>query len=122
MNNTNKVYVVTNCWDNGEHWGDNYHDEKPVKAFNSLISAKAYCESMGKEIESIPLYNHQVAKYGITKEKKYIECPIGENWSECEENYEEEYCMDCQRENWDVEYDYSFEQLRIYEVEMGETI
>lgn len=118
MSNTNKAYVISRYYNNGEPWEDNYNDEKPIMVFDNLASAESHCKTMGEKIEDATLYNSEIARYNITKEKKYVECPIGENWTECEEDYNEDYCTDCQIDNYDTEYDCSFEQLKIHEVEM----
>lgn len=120
MSNTNKVYVISRYYCNGEAWEDNYNDEKPIKVFNSLTSAKTYCESMGEKIENTTLYGSQITKYNIVKTKEYSKCPIGKDFKTCDYDYEEEYCDECYGRNHDVFYDNSFEELKIYEVETGD--
>ena len=120
MSKTNKAYVVTKYWDNGESWEDNYSDEKPVKVFSNLFSATTYCENRGEKIENATLYENQVAIYRIIKTKEYTECPIGKDFRNCDYEYDEDYCDECYGKNHDTFYDCSFEELRVYEVEMGD--
>ena len=120
MSNTNKAYVISRYYNNGEPWEDNYNDEKPIMVFDNLASAESHCKTMGEKIEDATLYNSEVAKYSVTKEKHYIACPIGKDWLECDEDFDEDYCYDCQNDNRDTFYDYSFEELRVYEIETGD--
>ena len=46
MKNTNKAYVISRYWNNGESYEDNYSDEKPVKVFDNLASAESHCKTM----------------------------------------------------------------------------
>lgn len=120
MDDINKAYTVTKYWDNGESYEDNYSDEKPVKVFRHLDNAKKYCEGKGEKIESATLYKNQIAKYRIAKTKEYSECPIGKDFKNCDYEYDEDYCDECYGRNSDIFYDHSFEELRIYEIKMGD--
>lgn len=116
----NKMYVISRFYDNGEPWEDHYTGQMPVMVFDSLSSAEDYCRARGAKVEDSYLSDKEIVRYAIHKEKEYVKCPIGKDWQECDEDFDEDYCCDCQNDNRDMFYDYSFEQLKIYEVATGD--
>lgn len=120
---SNEIYVVSLYWDNGEPYGDGYNDEKPIKAFYDIEAARTFCKLSGEySVDKWRIVEPPyIEKYDVIKNEKYIECPIDEDWSYCDMEYEDSYCQVCQNQNWGIERDYSFEELRIHKVELDES-
>lgn len=115
-----KLYVITEYYNNGESYEDNYNTEQPIRVFENVSEARQYCKSKNcTEIKS-SIDRSEIASFRLIKDNKYKECPENKIWQNCDEDYNEDYCDECQSYNFDIAYDYSFVELKIYEVRGSE--